>query len=38
LADGLASLDWVRVLGRYARWINPLLGKNLSSRVPCHGR
>jgi hypothetical protein len=26
LADGFASADWVRVLGRYARRISPLLG------------
>ena len=25
LADGFASVDWVRVLGRYARYVNPLL-------------
>jgi hypothetical protein len=25
LADGFASVDWVRVLGRYARRVNPLL-------------
>lgn len=25
LADGFAGVDWVRVLGRYARQINPLL-------------
>jgi hypothetical protein len=25
LADGFASVDWVRVLGRYAQRINPLL-------------
>jgi hypothetical protein len=25
LADGSASVDWVRVLGRYARRVNPLL-------------
>ena len=25
LADGFASVDWVRVLGRYARHVNPLL-------------
>ena len=25
LADGFASVDWVRVLGRYARQVNPLL-------------
>ena len=24
LADGFASVDWVRVLGRYARRVNPL--------------
>jgi nucleotide-binding universal stress UspA family protein len=29
-ADGFASVDWVRVLGRYARQINPLLGGLLS--------
>ncbi len=29
MADGFASLDWVRVLGRYARRINPLLGELL---------
>ena len=26
LADGFASVDWVRTLGRYAQRINPLLG------------
>jgi hypothetical protein len=30
LADGFASVDWVRVLGRYARRINPLLGDLLA--------
>ena len=25
VADGFASVDWVRVLGRYARQVNPLL-------------
>jgi hypothetical protein len=30
LADGFASLDWVRVLGRYAQRINPLLGELLA--------
>jgi hypothetical protein len=29
LADGFASLDWVRVLDRYAQRINPLLGELL---------
>ena len=31
LADGFASLDWVRVLGRYAQRINPLLGELLGA-------
>ena len=26
LADGFASVDWARTLGRYAQRINPLLG------------
>jgi hypothetical protein len=30
LADGFASVDWVRVLGRYAREVNPLLRGLLS--------
>jgi hypothetical protein len=30
LADGFASVDWVRVLGRYAQRINPLRGELLA--------
>ena len=33
LADGFASVDWVRVLGRYARRVNPLL-RDLLAPMP----
>src|SRR5436309_10697768 len=29
-ADRFARLDWPKILGRYARLVNPLLGKELS--------
>jgi hypothetical protein len=32
ISDQFPSVDWVRVLGRYARRINPLLGELLRAR------